>query len=129
MNRKTEAIKHSGRDDAELGHDLGLGPPPVHHGARGRDLRLPAVSRVRLPHAQQGLPPDRPVRQEPFSHGPLGDAELARDGFRAAPRRKEVGGSRSDLPVMLASQVNRHKYASHSLDFTFCVQEMGGSSP
>ena len=42
--------------------------------------------------------------------------------------RKEAGGPRPDLPVMLASQVNRHKYASHSLNFTFRVQEMGGSS-
>ena len=39
--------------------------------------------------------------------------------------RKEVGGPRPDFPVMLASQVNRHKYASHSLNFTFRVQENG----
>ena len=45
---------------------------PIHNDARSRDLRLPAVSRVRLPHAQHSLPPDRLVRQEPSSHGLLG---------------------------------------------------------
>lgn len=30
---------------------------PIHNDARNRDLRLPAASRVRLPHAQHSLPP------------------------------------------------------------------------
>ena len=55
----------------------------IHNDARNRDLRLPAASRVRLPHAQHSLPPDRLVRQEPSSHGLPGDAGMAHGESRA----------------------------------------------
>ena len=55
----------------------------IHNDARNRNLRLSAVSRVRLSHAQHSLPPSRLVRQEPSSHGLPGDAGMAHGGSRA----------------------------------------------
>lgn len=100
---------------------------PIHNDARNRDLRLPAVSRVRLPRAQHNLPPNRLVRQEPFSHGLPGDAGMAHGGSRAVSGGERGQTPSPDLPAVPASRSMGMK-SPHSSDLTFPVREMEGSS-
>ena len=71
---------------------------PIHNDACNRNLRLPAASRVRLPHAQHSLPPDRLVRQEPSSHGLPGDAGRRTADFEPCP---EANGAKRPPPAFL----------------------------
>ena len=77
---------------------------PIHNDARNRDLRLPAASRVRLPHTQHSLPPDRLVRQEPSSHGLPEDAGMAHGVSRAVSGGERGQTPSPDLPAVPASR-------------------------
>lgn len=79
----------------------------IHNDARNRDLRLPAVSRVRLPHAQHSLPPDRLVRQEPSSHGLPEDAEMAHGGSRAVSEGERGQTLSPALPAVPAGTTSK----------------------
>ena len=98
-NRSRQPARHA----AMLSMASGLSVP-IHNDARNRDFRLPAASRVRLPHAQHSLPPDRLVRQEPSSHRLPKDAEMAHGASRAVSGGERGQTPSPDLPAVPASR-------------------------